>query len=70
MRADPRLGEVCVAFIELKSGVQPTEDEIITYCRSGQASFKVPRRIVFVQEWPMSGAGKIQKFLFKDRLHI
>jgi fatty-acyl-CoA synthase len=65
---DPRLGEVAAAFIELKSGVQATEDEILKYCRTGMASFKVPRRIIFVQEWPMSGAGKIQKFLLKESL--
>lgn len=65
---DPRLGEVCAAFIELKSGIRATEDEILTYCRAGLASFKVPRRVIFVQEWPMSGAGKIQKFLLKESL--
>ena len=65
---DPRLGEVCVAFIELKSGAQATEDEIVQYCRVGLASFKVPRRVIFVQEWPMSGTGKIQKFLIKESL--
>ena len=65
---DPRLGEVCTAFIELRSGTQATEDEILTYCRSGLASFKVPRKIIFVREWPMSGTGKIQKFLLKESL--
>jgi fatty-acyl-CoA synthase len=65
---DPRLGEVAVAFIELKSGIQTTEDEILKYCRSGLASFKVPRKIIFVREWPMSGTGKIQKFLLKESL--
>jgi fatty-acyl-CoA synthase len=59
---------VCAAFIELKTGVQATEDEILKYCRDRMASFKVPRRVIFVQEWPMSGAGKIQKFLLKESL--
>ncbi len=65
---DIRLGEVCVAFIELKKGAKATEDEIIKYCRSGLASFKVPRKAIFVNEWPMSGTGKIQKFLLKESL--
>lgn len=65
---DPRLGEVCAAFVELRSGTQATEDEILTYCRRGLASFKVPRKIIFVREWPMSGTGKIQKFLLKESL--
>jgi acyl-CoA synthetase (AMP-forming)/AMP-acid ligase II len=66
-----RLGEVCVAFVELKPGVGATEDEILSHCRAGLAGFKVPRKVVFVKEWPMSGTGKIQKFLLKERIgHI
>ena len=65
---NPRLGEACAAFIELKPGTQAREDEILTYCRNGLASFKVPRKIIFVREWPMSGTGKIQKFLLKESL--
>lgn len=65
---EPRLGEVCVAFIELKSGVQASEDEIVSYCRAGLASFKVPKKVIFVTNWPMSGTGKIQKFMLKDAI--
>ncbi|MCL5960926.1 MAG: AMP-binding protein [Chloroflexi bacterium] len=64
---DQRLGEVCVAFIELKPGVEATEEEIVNYCRGKLASFKIPRKVVFVREWPMSGTGKIQKFLLKEK---
>ena len=63
---EPRLGEVCVAFVELKSGSQASEDEIVSYCRSGLAGFKVPRKVIFVSTWPLSGTGKIQKHLLKD----
>jgi fatty-acyl-CoA synthase len=59
---EPRLGEVVVAFVELKPGMQATETEITAYCKAGLASFKVPRQIRFIKEWPMTGAGKIQKF--------
>jgi fatty-acyl-CoA synthase len=66
-----RLGEVCVAFLELKPGIVATEDEILSYCRAGLAGFKVPRKVIFVSEWPISGTGKIQKFLLKERIgHI
>lgn len=65
---DPRLGEVCAAFVEPKSSARSTEEELIAYCRSGLASFKVPRKIVFVSEWPMSGTGKIQRFVLRDSL--
>jgi acyl-CoA synthetase (AMP-forming)/AMP-acid ligase II len=65
---DPRLGEIVVAFIELKTGAQASESEIIDCCRGHLASFKVPRRVVFVNEWPMSGTGKIQRFVLQQSL--
>lgn len=68
--AEPRLGEVVVAFIELKAGVEATEDEITSYCRKGLASFKVPRKVVFVTTWPMSGTGKIQKVALQDLIGV
>jgi acyl-CoA synthetase (AMP-forming)/AMP-acid ligase II len=66
--ADHRLGEVVAAFVELKAGAQATETEIVEYCRRHLASFKVPRRVVFVREWPMSGTGKIQRFVLRESL--
>lgn len=60
---DHRLGEVPAAFIELKSCATANAEEIIAYCRSGIAAYKVPRLVRFVTEWPTS-ATKIQK----DRL--
>jgi fatty-acyl-CoA synthase len=66
--ADDRLGEVVAAFIELKTGVQATDAEIIEQSRRHLASFKVPRRVVFVREWPMSGTGKIQRFVLRQSL--
>jgi acyl-CoA synthetase (AMP-forming)/AMP-acid ligase II len=66
--ADARLAEVVAAFVELKTGKPSTEQEIIEHCRKHLASFKVPRRIVFVNNWPMTGAGKIQRFVLKDSL--
>jgi acyl-CoA synthetase (AMP-forming)/AMP-acid ligase II len=66
--ADPRLAEVVAAFVELKTGKSSDEPEIIAYCRQRLASFKVPRRVVFVTEWPMTGAGKIQRYVLKESL--
>jgi fatty-acyl-CoA synthase len=63
---EPRLGEVVVAFVELKSGMEATEAEIIAYCKADLAGFKVPRQVHFVTEWPMTGAGKIQKFALQE----
>lgn len=58
---DPRLTEVVAAHIELKAGETMTEAEVIEYCVNQIASYKVPRYVRFVNEWPMS-ATKIQKF--------
>jgi acyl-CoA synthetase (AMP-forming)/AMP-acid ligase II len=66
--ADARLAEVVAAFVELKTGKRSTEQEIIAYCREHLASFKVPRRVVFVTDWPMTGAGKIQRYVLQESL--
>ena len=66
--ADPRLAEVVAVFVELKTGEQATEEELIDFCRQRLASFKVPRRVQFVEQWPMTGAGKIQRYILKGLL--
>lgn len=66
--ADLRLSEVVAAFIELKPGKQATEKEITDFCRLHLASFKVPRRVSFVRDWPMTGAGKIQRYVLNESL--
>jgi acyl-coenzyme A synthetase/AMP-(fatty) acid ligase len=40
----------------------------MNYCRQHLASFKVPRRVVLVSDWPMTGAGKIQRYVLKESL--
>jgi acyl-CoA synthetase (AMP-forming)/AMP-acid ligase II len=64
---DDRLAEVPAAFIELKPGAQATEQDLIGFCKGKIASFKVPRHVRFVREWPMS-TSKIQKFKLKQDL--
>jgi acyl-CoA synthetase (AMP-forming)/AMP-acid ligase II len=66
--ADDRLVEVVAVFLELKTGKLVTEEEIMHYCRQHLASFKVPRRVVFISDWPMTGAGKIQRYVLKESL--
>jgi acyl-CoA synthetase (AMP-forming)/AMP-acid ligase II len=63
-RPDARLAEVPVAFVELKPGAQATADAIIGFCTGRIASFKVPRDVRFVPEWPMS-ASRTRKFRLK-----
>jgi len=65
---DSRWGEVPAAFVKLTDGAHLTEEEVIAYCRENLASFKVPRYVRFVQEFPVTGSGKIQKFLLREQL--
>ncbi len=64
---DARLGEVAAAFIELMPGASVEGQELMDFCKGEIASFKVPRYVRFVTEWPMS-TSKIQKFKLKDQL--
>jgi fatty-acyl-CoA synthase len=64
---DPKYVEIPAAFVELFPGQKATEEELIAFCRKEIASFKVPRYIRFVTEWPMS-ASKIQKYQLRSRL--
>ena len=58
---DARLSEVAVAFVSAKPGTKLTEPEVIDYCRGRIASYKIPRHVFFVDEFPMTGSGKVQK---------
>jgi fatty-acyl-CoA synthase len=64
---DPRYVEVPAAFVELKPGQTVDEQELLAHCRHEIASFKVPRHVRFVSEWPMS-TSKIQKFKLREAL--
>ena len=64
---DDRYGEVPVAVVELQAGAESTAEELIDHCIGQLASFKVPREIRFVFEWPMS-ATKIQKYRLREEL--
>jgi len=64
---DAKYVEVPAAFVELKPGSKASEKELIDFCRKEISSFKVPRQVRFVTEWPMSSS-KIQKFRLRDAL--
>jgi acyl-CoA synthetase (AMP-forming)/AMP-acid ligase II len=63
----PRLIEVPAAFVELESGQQASEKELIAFCKGKIAGFKIPRHVRFVKQWPISST-KIQKFRLQDQL--
>ena len=64
-KPDDKWGETPCAFIELKAGQSPSEQDIIDYCRENMARYKVPRTVVFT-ELPKTSTGKIQKFKLRD----
>lgn len=64
---DERYVEMPAAFVELADGAQASEAELIAHCKGKLASFKIPRHVRVVTEWPMS-TSKIQKFRLRDSL--
>jgi acyl-CoA synthetase (AMP-forming)/AMP-acid ligase II len=62
---DERLGEVPFAYVQLKTDQKVTAEEIVTYCKERVSGFKVPRHVRFVDQFPMTGSGKIQKYEMK-----
>jgi len=56
---DPKWGEIVVAAVTLKSGSAVDEAELIAHCRKYLSSFKVPKRIDFRDQMPLSSFGKI-----------
>jgi len=66
-RPDEKWGETPCAFLELKPGAnEPDDDEILEFCRTRLARFKVPRTFLF-GPLPKTSTGKIQKFILRDR---
>ncbi len=63
---DERLGEIVVAWIRLKTGESSTEDEIHKFCQDRIAYFKIPAYVRFVDQFPMTVTGKIQKFRIRE----
>ena len=55
-----------MAWIALKEGETATAEEIREFCRGRIAHFKVPRYIKFVDDFPMSVTGKIQKYRMRE----
>ncbi len=62
----PKYGEQVAAYIKLKSGEKTSAHEIMSWCKGKIARYKVPKYVFFVDGYPMTASGKIQKFLLKD----
>ena len=66
--ADYKFGEEVCAVIRLREGVTASEQEIIEFCRGEIAHYKVPRYVRFVEEFPLTVTGKVQKYLIREFL--
>ena len=64
---DPKLGETVLAWVQLKAGEQSTEEEIRDFCRGKIAYFKVPQFVRFVDSFPMTVTGKVQKYRMREQ---
>lgn len=62
-----KYGEQVGAFVKLKAGQNLTEEEILDFCRGKIARFKIPKYIFFVDGFPMTASGKIQKYKLSEQ---
>ena len=67
---DRKYGEEVAAWIKLRLGESATEDEIREYCRARIAHFKAPRYVKFVDSFPTTVTGKIQKYKIREQAII
>lgn len=63
---DPKYGEELMAWVILKDGEKLDADELRAYCKGKIAHHKIPRYIEFIDEYPMTASGKIQKFKLRE----
>ncbi|MBN1141190.1 MAG: AMP-binding protein, partial [Deltaproteobacteria bacterium] len=63
---DRKYGEQVMAAVKLKEGVACTEQEIRDFCKGRIANYKIPYYVKFVDEYPMTASGKIQKFKLRE----
>jgi fatty-acyl-CoA synthase len=65
---DERLGEELMAWVIRKRGAELDTDELREFCRGKIAHYKVPRYVKFVDEFPMTVTGKVQKFKMREQV--
>jgi fatty-acyl-CoA synthase len=65
---DERFGEELCAWIKLRSGATLTGDDVKAFCKDQIAHYKVPRHVRFVDDFPMTVTGKMQKYLMREKM--
>jgi fatty-acyl-CoA synthase len=61
-----RYGEEVMAWVKLREGISVTGDELGAYCRGQIASYKIPKYWKFVDDYPQTVTGKIQKYKMRE----
>jgi len=64
--ADEKYGEIVGAFVKLKDGKKLTEEEVQEFCRGKIARYKIPKHVFFVDDFPKTASGKIQKYKLRE----
>ncbi len=64
--ADEKYGEIVGAFIKLKAGAELSQEDVQEFCRGQIARYKIPKHIFFIDDFPKTASGKIQKFKLRD----
>ena len=65
---DPKYGEEVCAWIKLRDGEEASEQDIREFCEGRIAHFKIPRYIKFVDAFPMTVTGKVQKYVMREQM--
>ncbi|XP_051490538.1 medium-chain acyl-CoA ligase ACSF2, mitochondrial [Apus apus] len=65
---DTRMGEEICACIRVRAGQDCTEEEIKAFCKGKISHFKIPRYVVFMDQYPLTVSGKIQKYKLKEQM--
>jgi fatty-acyl-CoA synthase len=65
---DVKFGEELCAWIILRAGAQVSDEDIRAFCKGKIAHFKIPRYIKFVDGFPTTATGKVQKYLLRERI--
>jgi fatty-acyl-CoA synthase len=61
-----KYGEEVMAWVKAREGAQPTGEELAAWCKGKIASYKIPRHWKFVDSFPMTVTGKVQKFVMRQ----
>jgi fatty-acyl-CoA synthase len=63
---DEKYGEIVGAFIKLRAGKTLTQEEVQEYCRGKISRHKIPRHVIFINDFPKTASGKIQKYKLRE----